>query len=63
MNILVHEISYTITFIVINNNLLDFSYSMLLRCPWLKDIVTIQGTIIIKTIHVIKKLGVQTKKL
>ncbi len=46
---------------------------MLLRCPWLRDakifhnwgtnIVTIQGTNIVKTILVIKKLGVQTKRL
>jgi hypothetical protein len=45
---------------------------MLLGCPWLKDvkvshdwgtnIVTIQGTSIVRTIHVTKKLGVQTKK-
>jgi hypothetical protein len=44
----------------------------MLGCPWLKDakvshdwgtnIVTIQGIGIIKTIHITKKLGVQTKR-
>jgi hypothetical protein len=73
MKVFVHGIPSTITFIVINNNVLDFSYSMLLRRPWMRDakvshnrginIVTIQGTNTIKTIHVIKELGVQTKRL
>ncbi len=45
---------------------------MLLGHPWLRDakashdwgtnIVTIQGTGIVKTIHVTKNLGVQTKR-
>jgi hypothetical protein len=45
---------------------------MLLGCPWLKDakvshdwgtnIVTIQGICTIRTIHITKKLGVQTKR-
>jgi hypothetical protein len=73
MKIFVHGIPYTITFTVINNNELDSSYSMLLGCPWLTDakishdwgtsIITIQGTNIIRTIPIIKKLGVQTKRL
>jgi hypothetical protein len=72
LKIFVHGIPYTVTFNVINNNVLDFSYSMLLGCPWLRDakvshdwgtnIVTIQGTSIVRTIHVMKKLGVQTKR-
>jgi hypothetical protein len=37
LKIFVHEIPYTITFIVINSNVLHFSYLMLLRHPWLKD--------------------------
>jgi hypothetical protein len=37
LKIFVHEISYTITFTIINNNVLHFNYSMLLRCPWLRD--------------------------
>ncbi len=73
LKIFIHAIPYIVTFIVINNNVLDFNYSMLLGCPWLKDvkvfhnwgtnIVTIQGTNIVRTILVIKKLGVQTKRL
>ncbi len=50
---------------------LDSNYSMLLGHPWFKNakvshnwgnnIITIQGTEIIITIHVTKKLGTQTK--
>ncbi len=55
-----------------NRNVLDFSYSMLLGCPCLRDakvshdwgtnIVIIEGISIVRTIHVTKKLGVQTKR-
>jgi hypothetical protein len=38
LQIFVHGIPYTITFIVINNNVIDSSYSMLLGCPWLRDV-------------------------
>ncbi len=72
MKTFVHGIPNTITFTTINSNVLDLSYSMLLRRPWLKDvkashdwgtnIVTIQGIGIIKTIFVINKLGTQTKR-
>jgi hypothetical protein len=37
LKIFVHGIPYMVTFNVINNNLLNASYSMLLGCPWLKD--------------------------
>ncbi len=73
LKIFVHGIPYTVTSIVINNNVLDSNYSMLLGRPWLRDakishnwgtnIVTIQGTSIVRTILVTKKLGVQTKRL
>jgi hypothetical protein len=33
LKIFVHGVPYTVTFIVINNNVLDYSYSMFLRCP------------------------------
>jgi hypothetical protein len=36
--IFVHGIPYVVTFIVIQNNVLDSSYSMLLGCPWLRDV-------------------------
>jgi hypothetical protein len=72
LKIFVHGIPYTVTFTIINSNVLDSSYSMLLGCPWLKDakishnwgtnIVTIQGTDTIRTILDTKKLGIQTKR-
>ncbi len=72
-NIFVHGIPYAVTFTIINNNVFDSSYSMLLGCPWLKDakishdwgtnIITIQGTSTIRIIPNTKKLGVQTKRL
>jgi hypothetical protein len=37
MKIYVHGIPYIITFIVLKNNVVDFSYSMLLGRPWLRD--------------------------
>jgi hypothetical protein len=71
LKIFVHGIPYIITFIIINNNVLDSSYSMLLGRLWLKDAkvshnwgtntITIQGTSTLKTILVTKKLYVQTK--
>jgi hypothetical protein len=72
LKIFVHGIPYIVTFIVINNNILNSNYSIFLGRPWLKNpkishdwgtnVVTIQGIGIVKTIHVTKKLGVQTKK-
>ncbi len=43
LKIFVHGIPYTITFNVINNNVLDSSCSMLLRRPWLKDVKVSHG--------------------
>jgi len=37
LKIYVHGIPYIITFTVFHNNVVDSSYSMLLRKPWLKD--------------------------
>jgi len=37
LKIFVHGIPYMVTFIVINNIVLDSSYSMLLKCPWLRN--------------------------
>jgi len=37
LKIFVYGIPYIVTFIVINSNVLDFCYSMLLRHPWLRD--------------------------
>jgi hypothetical protein len=38
LKIFVHGIPYRVAFIVINNNVLNSSYSMLLGCPWLRDV-------------------------
>jgi hypothetical protein len=72
LKIFFHRIPYTLTFTVINNKVLDSSYSMLLGRPWLKyakvshnwetNTIIIQGIGTIRTILVIKKLGVQTKR-
>jgi hypothetical protein len=37
LKIFVHGIPYKVTFIVINNNVVDFNYSMLLGRPWLRN--------------------------
>jgi len=37
LKIFIYGISYIVTFNNINNNVLDYNYSMLLRRPWLKD--------------------------
>jgi hypothetical protein len=72
LKILVHGIPYAMTFIVIQNSVLNSNYSMLLGCPWLRDakvphnwgnnIITIQGTNTIISILVTKKLGAITKR-
>jgi hypothetical protein len=58
-------------FTVIQSNVLDSNYFMLVGCPWQRDIkvshdwgnntITIQGMGRVKTIHVTKKLGAPTK--
>jgi hypothetical protein len=72
LKIFVHGIPCIIIFTIIDINVLDSNYSMLLKRPWVRDakvshdwgtnIVIIQGIGTIRTIHVTKKLGVQTKK-
>jgi hypothetical protein len=37
LKIFIHGIPYKVTFIVINSNVLDFIYLMLLGHPWLRD--------------------------
>jgi hypothetical protein len=58
---------------MIQNSVPNFSYSILLGHPWLKDakvshnwgnnIITIQGMGIVRTIPITKKLGTPTKRL
>jgi hypothetical protein len=37
LNIYVHGIPYITTFTILQNSVVDFSYSMLLGRPWLRD--------------------------
>jgi hypothetical protein len=71
LKIFVHGILYVVSFTMIWNIMLNFSYSTLLGHPWLRDakmshnwgnntIIT-QGISIVRTIHVTKKLGTPTK--
>jgi hypothetical protein len=67
--IIVHGITYVITFTMIQSSVLNSRCSMLLGGPWLRDAKmshdwgnnTIQGMGIIITIHITKKLGPPTK--
>jgi hypothetical protein len=66
LKIYVHDIPY-ITFIIFQNSVVNFSYSMLLGKPWLRDAkvahdwgnntVTIQGNETIKTITLTNHVG------
>jgi hypothetical protein len=72
MKIYVHGIPYIIMFIVLQNSVVNSSYSMLLGRPWLKDakmthdwgcnIVTLQGDGIVKTITFTKHLGGEVRR-
>jgi hypothetical protein len=60
------------TFIVLQNNVVDSNYFMLLGRPWLKDakvthdrgsnVINVQGYGIIRIILINKKLGTKTKR-
>ncbi len=73
LKIYVHGILYINMFTVFHNNVVDFSYSMLLGKPWLKDanvaydrgsnFVTIQGNGTVRTITVTKHLGGKVRRL
>jgi hypothetical protein len=72
LKIHIHGIPYVTTFIVLQNNMVDSSYSMLLGRPWFKDakvthdwgnnVIIVQGNGIVKTILVNKKLGAKTRR-
>jgi hypothetical protein len=72
LKIFVYGIPCINIFPIIDINVLDSNYSMLLKHPWVRDakvshnwgtnVVIIQGIGTIRTIHVTKKLGVQTKR-
>ncbi len=72
MEIYVHKIPYITTFTILQNNVVDSKYSIMLGRPWLRDVkvahdqgnnvVTMQGNGIVKTITIIKCLGVEIRK-
>jgi hypothetical protein len=72
LKIYVHGIPFITTFIVLRNNVVDSSYSMLLGRPWLRDvklahdwgsnIVTIQGNGIVTIIAFTKHLGGEIRR-
>jgi hypothetical protein len=71
LKIYLHGIPY-IMFIILQNNVVDFSYSMLLGRPWLRDAkvahdwgsntLTIQGNGTDRTITVTKHLGGEIRR-
>jgi hypothetical protein len=72
LKIYVHGIPYITTFIVLQDSVVDFSYSMLLGKPWLKDakvahdqgsnIITIQGNGTIRTIIITKHFKSEVRR-
>jgi hypothetical protein len=72
LKIHIHGIPYIATFIVLKNSVIDFSYSLLLGRPWLRDakvthdwgtnVIIIQGNGTVRTISVNRKLGAKTKR-
>ncbi len=72
LKIYVHGIPYITMFTMLHNNVVDYSYSMLLGRPGLKDakmahnwgsnIVTIQGNGIVRTIIVTKHLWGEVRR-
>jgi len=71
LKIHIHGIPYIATFIILKNNVVDYSYFMLLGRLWFKDakvthdwgnnVIIVQSNGIIRTILVNKKLGVETR--
>jgi len=72
LKIQIHGIPYVATFVVLQNNVVDSSYSMLLGRPWLKDakvthdwgnnVIIIQGNGTIRKILVNKKLVIEPNR-
>ncbi len=72
LKIHIHGIPYVATFIVLQNNVVDSNYYMLLGRPWLRDtkathdwgnnVIIVQGNGTVITILMNKKLGAETKR-
>jgi len=73
LKLYVRGILYITIFIILQNSVVDSSYSMLLGRPWLKDVkvahdwgsdtITLQGNGIIRTITITKHLGGEVRKV
>jgi len=73
LKIYVRGIPYIVKFIVLHNSVVDFTYSMLLGRPWLRDvkvahdwgsnIFTIQGNGTVRIITATKNLGGEVRRL
>jgi hypothetical protein len=72
LKIHIHGIPYITTLFFLKNNVVDSSYSMLLKRLWLKDakvthdwgnnFIIVQSNGTIRTISINKKLGVETRR-
>jgi len=72
LEIYVHGIPYISTFTTLQNSVVDFSYSMFLRTPWLRDvkmahdlgsnIITTQGNGTVQAITITKHLGSEVRR-
>jgi hypothetical protein len=72
LKIHIHGIPYVAIIIILQNNVVDSNYAMLLGRPWLKDakvthnwgnnVIIVQNNQTIRTKLVNKKLGVETKR-
>ncbi len=72
LKIYVHNIPYVIMFTMLQNSVIDVSYSTLLGRPWLRDakiahdlgnnIMPIQANGTVRTMVVIKPLGAKVKQ-
>ncbi len=72
LKIHIYGIPYITTFTMLKNSVVESSYSMLLRRPWLKDakvthdwgnnVIIVQGNGTIRVILVNRKLGAKTRK-
>jgi hypothetical protein len=72
LKVYVHNIPYVVTFIVLQNSVIDTNYSMLLRRPWLRDAkvthdwgnntMTIQRNGMVRIIVMTKHMGAEVKR-
>ncbi len=72
LKIQIHGIPYVATFAVLQNNVVDSSYFMLLGKPWFKDakvthdwgnnVIIVQGNGTVRKISINKKIGIETNR-